>query len=135
MLSHRKITEDEVLIEYTRSSGPGGQNVNKVATKAQLRWRVGASRVFTEEQKERIRKKLATLLNKNDEIVLQGDTTRSQAQNRDLVLQKLNERVAGALFVPKKRRPTKPTRSSREKRLESKKKASVIKKSRKNIFF
>src|SRR3989338_6623941 len=72
----------ELQIDFVRSSGPGGQNVNKTSTKAQLRWKVGASSAFSEEEKMKIREYAGKRLNNDDEIVVAADTERSQLQNR-----------------------------------------------------
>jgi len=108
--------------------------VNKVSSKAIVHWRVGASRIFTDEEKTRIRTKLSTRLNYADEIVITAEEERSQSQNRALAIQRLNTLVANAIRVPKLRRPTRPTKSSKIKKLESKKKHSILKKRRRGIW-
>lgn len=126
------IPEDEITITFSRSSGPGGQNVNKTSTKASLAWNIGASRVFSEEQKFRIRHALANYISHADEVILSASRERSQGQNREQVVARLNSLVSQALVVKKKRRSTKPTYSSRRKRLESKKKQSTLKQTRRS---
>jgi ribosome-associated protein len=113
---------NEIKLNFTRSSGAGGQNVNKTATKVIVRWTVGESRVFSQEEKARIRIKLANRLNSQDEIVIASEEERSQAQNRESATARLRFLVNKALIIPKKRRSTRPTKSSKLKRLESKKK-------------
>ncbi len=120
----------EFTVAFVRSSGPGGQNVNKVNTKAQLRWPVGESAIFSWEQKTRLRQKLAARLNKYDEVIVNCDEERSQAQNKAKAMVMLNRLVANALKVPKKRRATKPTRISQEKRLAGKVHRAKIKSGR-----
>lgn len=120
----------EIIIDFARSGGPGGQNVNKIESKVILRWRVGESLAFTDEAKSLIRAKLANRLNNADEIVIQADEERSQAQNKERAIERLNSLVAQALSVPKKRRPTKPTMASRRERLEVKNKTSRLKQTR-----
>jgi ribosome-associated protein len=127
-----EIPFSEFTITFVRSGGPGGQNVNKVNTKAQLRFKVGESRVLSIEQKARVRIKLANRLNKNDEIIVYADSERSQAQNKNKAVELLNTLVANAIKLPKKRRATKPTKSSKEKRLLSKTRRSKIKQNRGN---
>lgn len=122
----------EYTIEFARSGGPGGQNVNKVSSKAQLRWNVGASTVLSDEQKTRVREALKNRLTNEDEILVMAEDERSQAQNREQVIARFQELITQALHVPKKRRPTKPTRNSKEKRLQSKKIISARKKLRQN---
>lgn len=125
-----RIPDSEYTIEFSRASGPGGQNVNKVSTRAQLRWRVGDSTVLSKEQKGRIRLFLQNRLTNNDEILVISEEERSQAQNKERVRVRFQELINQALFVPKKRRPTKPTRSSQEKRLEKKRLTSEKKRLR-----
>ncbi len=124
------IPSAEYTIEFARSGGPGGQNVNKVSSKAQLRWKVGASPSLTEDQKNRVREVLKNRLTNDDEILVVAEDERSQPQNRDLVIIRFQELITEALKIPKKRRATKPTRSSKEKRLHSKKIMSARKQTR-----
>lgn len=124
------IPPEEITIEFARSSGPGGQNVNKTSTKAVLHWCVGASRYFSLEQKNRLRHLLKNRLNKADEIVLSAKSERSQFQNKQNALAELNRLIARALIIPKKRRPTRPTFGSKVRRLESKSKRSEVKRRR-----
>lgn len=127
------IPENELHISFARSSGAGGQNVNKTSTKVIIHWSVGKSRVFTWEQKYLIRMKLANRLNWRDEIVVTSEGERSQLQNREEAVMRLQTLVKEAIKIPKKRRPTKPTRSSKRKRLDSKKLHSEIKQSRRAV--
>lgn len=126
----------EYRLEFVRASGPGGQNVNKVSSKAQLRWRVGASRVLTDDQKARVRTVLKNRLTSDDEILVVAADERSQLQNRAQVVARFQTLINQALHLPKKRRATKPTRSSKEKRLHTKRVVSERKKARqKNNLF
>ncbi len=124
------IPASEYTLEFARSGGPGGQNVNKVSSKAQLRWNVGTSLVLSEDQKNRVREVLKNRLTNEDEILVVAEDERSQIQNRELVVARFQELIAQALHVPKKRRPTRPTYGSREKRLQTKKIISERKQSR-----
>lgn len=124
------IPESEFTIEFSRASGPGGQNVNKVSSRAQLRWRVGDSLVLSDEQKIRVRELLKNRLTNDDEILVVAEDERSQLQNRERVIERFQELINQALIIPKKRRATKPTKSSQEKRLQNKKIISARKKSR-----
>jgi len=126
-----KIPEQELKIKYLRSSGPGGQKVNKAATKAQLRWNIDESKVLTEEQKERIRRRLS--FTKEGDLILECEETRHQARNKEIVIQRLNDLINQALKKKKKRIPTKPSKAAKEKRLEEKRRRSEIKKARQKI--
>lgn len=128
---HPRVPEQEIRLEFVRSSGPGGQNVNKTSSKAQLRWHVGGSQTFTEEQKALIRTSAGNRLNGEDEIVLASQTTRSQARNRVEAIERLQNLVAKALMPMKKRRLTRVSRSQKRKRLEDKRRTAELKRTRK----
>ncbi len=125
------IPETEITFDFVRSSGPGGQNVNKVSSKAQLHWNVGASTVFSGWQKDLIRQNLKSRLTKRDEIVVNCDEERSQAQNKEKALAIFQELINRALEKPKPRIATKPSRGKKEERLGEKKHRSELKKERK----
>ncbi|OGH94628.1 MAG: hypothetical protein A2538_04315 [Candidatus Magasanikbacteria bacterium RIFOXYD2_FULL_41_14] len=127
------IPDKEIQMTYARSSGAGGQNVNKTSTKVILRWSVRGSRVLTWEQKIRVRSKLVNRINSNDEVVILSEEERSQLQNRFKAKSRLDKLVTMALRVPKKRRLTQPTYSSKIKRLDSKKLHSRAKTARRAI--
>ena len=123
----------EVIFKAVRSRGPGGQNVNKVSSAAQVNWDMEHSLLFTPEQKERLRAKLAPLMTNEGYIQFRADEFRDLERNKQRCLEKLAELVRAALFVPKKRRPTKPTRSSQKKRVEQKSHRGEIKKLRQKV--
>ncbi len=125
-----RIPESEYTIDAVTSSGPGGQNVNKVATKVQLRWNIGASTVFTYEEKEAIRSQLENRINLEDELMIDVSEERSQLQNREVAVEKLHALVGQALRPVKTRRPTRKTRASHERRLTEKKKTGEKKRFR-----
>ncbi|MFH1946786.1 MAG: alternative ribosome rescue aminoacyl-tRNA hydrolase ArfB [Candidatus Magasanikbacteria bacterium] len=128
-----QIPKSEIKITFARSSGAGGQNVNKTSTKAIVHWSVGKSQVLTTEEKARVRLKLANRINNNDEVVILAEEERSQPQNRISAVSRLQALVKRALHIPKKRRPTRPTKASKIKRLESKKRQSLLKAGRRSI--
>ncbi|HTM68230.1 MAG TPA: alternative ribosome rescue aminoacyl-tRNA hydrolase ArfB [Candidatus Binatia bacterium] len=127
------VPESEIDLAYVRSSGPGGQNVNKTSTKAQLRWNVGTSSAFTDDQKSAIRAYAGGRLNDADEIVLASDAERSQPQNRAEVIRRLQELVTAALAPKKVRKPTKASKASKRRRLDDKRRQSEKKSSRRAL--
>jgi ribosome-associated protein len=128
---HKKQLETEIVFSATRSSGPGGQNVNKVNTRVELRFSVLNSTVFSEEEKARIHLKLKNRINSEGELVLTSQTGRTQLDNKEKALEKFIELLEKALTIQKKRLKSRPTVASRLKRLESKKNLALKKQLRK----
>ena len=120
-------------VHFARSGGNGEQNVNKVNTKVHLAMPVSAIEGVTEEERIRIRKKLVPIINKNDELFLAADEERFQGRNREIALERLENRIISAVKIPKKRIKTKPTKASKERTLKRKKIRSEIKKNRRKI--
>jgi ribosome-associated protein len=120
----------ELTVEFVRASGPGGQNVNKVATAVQLRFHVGHSTRLSADAKSRLRKLAGRLLNSKGEIVILARRFRSQDQNREDAIARLASLLERAKQKPKPRTKTKPTRGSVEKRLDQKRKAGKKKMAR-----
>jgi len=127
----KKQLEAECRFSASRSSGPGGQNVNKVNTRVELHFSVVDSRVLSDDQKFLINKKLKNRINLEGELFLASETERSQLRNRTKVTALFFELIEKALTPAKKRLKTKPTVASRVKRMESKKQLSEKKSMRK----
>lgn len=120
----------ELNYKAVRSSGPGGQNVNKVSSKIELTFDIENSCCFTDEEKARLTEKLQSRLNKSGKLVLKSDEDRSQLRNKEIVTRRFFELVEQALHVPKIRKATKVPRSVVEKRLKEKRTQSEIKAAR-----
>lgn len=124
------ISESEISFTASRSSGPGGQNVNKVSTRVTLRFDLEASPHFTAEQKQRIRERLATRINKQGILSVSSQRERSQSANRGAASARLAELLRQALEVDPERRPTKIPRGVHRRRLKDKRQRSQIKRRR-----
>jgi ribosome-associated protein len=124
--------ESGFVFSAARSSGPGGQNVNKVNTRIELRFDLKSSVLFSEDEKNLIFEKLNNRINNKGEIIIISQSERTQLLNKTRAAEKFFEMISKALTVRKKRKPTKPTVSSRIKRVETKKHRGEIKKLRKS---
>jgi ribosome-associated protein len=125
------ILDNEIQLDYIRSPGPGGQNVNKLATAVQLRFDAARSSRLPEGVKSRLLKLAGSRASKEGEIILTARRFRSQDQNRLDAIARLTDLIKRAQEEPRPRHPTRPTRSSQEKRLQVKRKRSEIKGTRK----
>lgn len=124
------IPAGELEVAFARSGGPGGQNVNKVATKVELRWRPGQSAALGEEDRAWLLQRLGSRLTGAGELLVTSSRTRDQVKNREDAMAKLAAIVSAALERPKARRPTRPGRGARERRLEAKKRQGARKQGR-----
>lgn len=120
----------ELEFKATRSSGAGGQHVNKVSSKIELFFDLGHSQALNEEEKNHLLSKLSNRLTKESKLILQCDENRSQHKNKELVIKRFLDLIENALKIPKKRKATRPSKASVEKRLQSKKKAAQKKANR-----
>ena len=121
----------ELNFKATRSSGAGGQHVNKVSSKIELFFDVENSNVFSEDEKNLLLKNLATQLTKENMLLLTCDESRSQHKNKELVIKRFLEMIKQSLIIPKKRKPTKPSKASIKRKAENKRKQALKKSMRK----
>ncbi len=111
----------EIIFATSRSSGPGGQNVNKVESRVELRWNLAASTLLTDAQKALILEKIANRLTTDGDLLITAQDDRSQLRNKEIALTRFYELLRQSLHRPKPRKATKPSKSAVRKRLEGKK--------------
>jgi ribosome-associated protein len=131
MAAKFQIPQSELIFKASRSSGPGGQNVNKLNTKVAVILDIRNCGFLNDEQKQIILKKLSHRLTKDNRLIVESQKFRTQKANRDYAVEKLTILLENALKRPKTRRPTKPTFTAVEKRLKHKKSRSLLKQQRK----
>jgi ribosome-associated protein len=124
------IPRDELELKATRSGGPGGQHVNTSSTRIELVWNVASSPSLWEDERTRLLEKLAHRLDGEGQLRIVAQGERSQLQNREAAIARFAEVVAKALVVPKRRKATRPTKASKEKRLQGKKQRGELKRER-----
>ncbi len=129
--NHIKDFKDELSITASRSSGPGGQNVNKVNTKVEVRLNIADSNLLSDTEKALLFEKLVNKINKLGELIVVSQSERTQLQNKEKAIEKLNLLISNALIVEKKRKKLKIPKSVKEKRLKDKKIKSEKKDKRK----
>lgn len=125
-----QIPEDEYELSFARSSGPGGQNVNKVSSKTTLKWNIDNTQSLRIEVIARFREMFGNRINNDGMVVVQSDKFRDQPRNIEDCKSKLAKMIEEVLTPPKKRKPTKPSRAQKEQRLDQKKKNAEKKKNR-----
>lgn len=130
----RTIIIGELVISAVRSSGPGGQNVNKVNTKVELRLNIAKSEALTDDEKLLLKLKLANRINENHELIITDQSSRSQLKNKNCAIEKLFLLIDTALKSNKKRIATKPTKASKLKRIQDKKLQSMKKQLRRKDY-
>lgn len=121
------LPDDELEFSFARSSGPGGQNVNKTNSKATLYWSIGSSKSIPEDIRTRFCNSFGNRINDEGVVVISSDETRDRMQNQARCKEKLLEMLAAVWTPPKLRKATKPTRSSQKKRVDTKRQRSVVK--------
>ncbi len=124
------ILDSELEMKFIRASGPGGQNVNKVASAVQLRFSLGKNRSLLDDVKARLRKLSGKKLTGDDEVIIEAKRFRSQEMNREDALSRLRTLILKALETPKKRKKSKPSLRKKEERLKEKHLRSGLKKRR-----
>lgn len=129
------IPRSELDVRVSRSSGAGGQHVNKTSSRVEIFWNIPASRALSDDERARLLDKLSSKLTTEGSVRVVASDMRSQSRNRDLAEERLVELVRRALIIPRKRRPTKPTRASKEARLEEKKRQARKKRDRQQKSF
>jgi ribosome-associated protein len=130
--SHIEIDEREIEEQFVRASGPGGQNVNKLSTAVQLRFDVRHSPSLPPDVRARLERLAGARLTRDGVLVIIAQRHRTQVRNREDALERLLELIRQAAVAPVKRRPTRPTKASRERRIESKKRRAGIKQHRRS---
>jgi ribosome-associated protein len=126
------IPDSELKFSYARSSGPGGQNVNKTESKAILHWNLDAAAWVPQDVKIRFRDSYGARINSEGDVVIHSDESRNRGQNESMCVEKLREMLLRVWQAPKKRVATKPTRSSQRRRVSAKRMRSDVKKSRRS---
>jgi ribosome-associated protein len=131
--SNTIVPASELSFRFSRSGGPGGQHANRSETRVELLFDLSHSPSLSEKQRARAQRKLAPYVDKKGILHLVSESSRSQLRNREEVVERFRTLLRAALKTPRKRRPTKPSRAARERRLEQKKRRGEIKKRRRPV--
>lgn len=131
---YKRDFEPELDFTASRSSGPGGQSVNKVNTKITLRFDIDNSHLLSEEEKEKLKKKLSNKISNDNILIVSAESERSQLRNKEEAISKFYQLLKDAFKQQKKRKKTKPTKASKEKRIKQKKIQAEKKKTRQKLF-
>lgn len=128
-----EIPDSEFTLRFSRSGGPGGQNVNKVSSRVQLRWNVAQSPSLPHDVRQRFMQQFRARINEDGELLLDCDETRSQHKNREICLQRLKDMLLAAQKPPKRRIATKPTKASKKRNQQQRARHSQKKANRRKV--